>query len=332
MATVWWSALDVAETAVRAADRSLAPQEIRALSAGLSAERASTVALLEEVARAERVPARFSHLLVSRSNLRSLLGLPSAVTACVFNLDGVLVGSATLHAAAWAETLDEFISTRVERTGGRFAPFDPRTDYPRHMHGRPRLDGLRAFLASRGVSLPEGDPGDAPGAETVHGLANRKREALLRALDREGVSAFVGSKRYLEAARDAGLGRVGISASANVQRIIERAGLTNLIDGCVDGNAIVAQGLRPRPAPDIPLAACRILGVEPKQAVVFETSSTGVEAAHACGFGLIVGVDAHRNAAPLLAAGADIVVESLEEILDRNAASPGRQTVPSARR
>lgn len=332
MATVWWSALDVAETAVRAADRSLAPQEIRALSAGLSAERASTVALLEEVARAERVPARFSHLLVSRSNLRSLLGLPSAVTACVFNLDGVLVGSATLHAAAWAETLDEFISTRVERTGGRFAPFDPRTDYPRHMHGRPRLDGLRAFLASRGVSLPEGDPGDAPGAETVHGLANRKREALLRALDREGVSAFVGSKRYLEAARDAGLGRVGISASANVQRIIERAGLTNLIDGCVDGNAIVAQGLRPRPAPDIPLAACRILGVEPKQAVVFETSSTGVEAAHACGFELIVGVDPHRNAAPLLAAGADIVVESLEEILDRNAASPGRQTVPSARR
>ena len=321
---LWWSALDVAETAVRAARASLAPRELRTLSARLSTERASTVELLEDVARVERVPAEFTHLLVPRTNLRSLLGLRPAVTACVFNLDGVLVGSAALHAAAWAETLDEFIDARTERTRGRFPPFDPRRDYSRHMHGRPRLDGLRSFLASRGIALPEGVAGDAPGTETVHGLANRKNEALLRALDREGVRAFDGAKRYLQTARDAGIGRVGISASANIQTFVERAGLGGLIDRYLDGNAIVARGLRPRPAPDLPLEACRLLEVEPEQAVIFETTPAGVEAAHDCGFDLIVGVDPNRNARPLLRAGADVVVESLAEMLERNAADRRR--------
>jgi beta-phosphoglucomutase family hydrolase len=276
------------------------------------------VQLLEEVARAERVPAEFSHLLVSRGNLKRLLGLPSVVTACVFNLDGVLIGSAALHAAAWAETFDEFILARIERTGGMFAPFNPRIDYEEHMHGRPRLEGVRAFLASRGISLPEGEAKDPAGAETVRGLANRKKEALLRLIERHGVSAFEGSRRYLEIARAAGLGCAVVSASAHTDMILERAGLAQLIEQRVDGNTIVGERLRSKPAPDILLAACERLGVRPEQAAVVETSPAGVAAGRACGFALVIGVDAGGRAEALREQGADLVVTGLAELLGRN--------------
>jgi len=300
---------------------------VRELTTRLSSERASTVRLLDEVARAERVRGQFSHLLVSRSGLRRLLGLPSAVSACVFNLDGVLVGSAALHAAAWAETFDELTLARSERTAGRFAPFsrfapfDLHTDYDEHIHGRPRLEGVRAFLASRGISLPEGNAEDPPGAETVYGLANRKREALLRQLDKQGVSAVEGSRRYLEAVRDAGLHRAVVSASANTKTILERAGLAGLVEERVDGDAILARRLRPRPAPDILLAACELLGVLPEQAVAFETSPAGVAAARAGGFRLVVGVDSSTRTHELRDQGADLVVSGLAELLERNAPS-----------
>src|SRR5215217_4548500 len=186
LAASWRAAFDAADAALSAADRSLKPEELHAFRRGLASERGSTVELLEEVARVERSHATFAELLVSRPNLKGLLGLPAAVTACVFNLDGVLVGSAALHAAAWAATF-------VERTGGQFAPFNARVDYGRHIHGKPRLDGVHAFLASRGISLAAGTPDDPPAAETVHGLANRKRQALLRRIEEQGVSAFDGS-------------------------------------------------------------------------------------------------------------------------------------------
>jgi HAD superfamily hydrolase (TIGR01509 family) len=308
----------VADTAARAASVALAPSEVVGLNTRLAAERASTVELLEEVARDEGVRVSFSNVLVSRSALRSVLGLPSAVTACVFNLDGVLIASAALHSAAWAETLDAFVDSRVERTGGYFRRFDPLADYYRHFHGRPRLDGVRDFLASRGIALSEGDVTDHPGAETVQGLANRKKLALLRRLDREGVRACEGSRRYLEAARDAGIRRVGLSASANTARIVESAGLAGLIEECVDGNTILARNLRPRPAPDILIAACDALGVRPEQAAVFETSAAGVRAARACGVRTVIGVDSGGQAKALLDAGADAAVTGLAEILDRN--------------
>jgi beta-phosphoglucomutase-like phosphatase (HAD superfamily) len=314
----WWSALDAADTAARAAGAALAASEVAALSRRLSGERACTVDLLEEVARDERERASFSNVLVSRSALRSVLGLPSAVTACVFNLDGVLVASAALHTAAWKETLDEFIHARVERTGGHFAPFDPRNEYTLRFHGRPRLDGLRDFLASRGIALPEGEAADLPGAETVNGLANRKKLALLRRLDEEGVGAFEGSRRYLEAARDVGLDRAGVSASTNTARIVESAGLAGLIGEYVDGNIILARGLRARPAPDILVAACDALGVATERAAVFETTVAGVQAAKVAGFRLIVGVATEAESKPLSTAGADLVVAGLAEILDRN--------------
>jgi beta-phosphoglucomutase-like phosphatase (HAD superfamily) len=299
----------------------LTEDELRRRSGELAQERTSTVHLLEDVARAERVRTRFSQLLVSRANLRRLLELPVGVTACVFNLDGVLLGSAALHAAAWAETFDPFLLERSERTHGcfapfdRFAPFDPQRDYWRHIHAKPRLDGVRDFLASRGISLPEGRPEDAAGAATVHGLANRKRDGLLRRLEDRGVDAYEGSRRYLETAREAGLRCAVVSASANAEAMLAQAGLAPLLQGRVDGTAIVAERLHRSPAPDILLAACARLGVEPASAAAFVTSAPAVTAARTAGFRLIVGVDQHGGAA-LTAAGADLVIGGLAELLD----------------
>jgi HAD superfamily hydrolase (TIGR01509 family) len=335
VAAAWRPALDAADAALSAADRALGPAELRDLRRGLASERSSTVELLEEVARVEGSHATFGELLVSGPNLKGLLGLPSAVTACVFNLDGVLVGSAALHAAAWAETFDELIVARVERTGGRFAPFNPRVDYARHIHGQPRLHGVHAFLASRGISLPAGAPDDRPGAETVYGLANRKREALLRRIDEQGVSACKGSKRYLETARDAGVRGAVVSASANTATILERSGLAPLINVRVDGNTIVAEQLRARPAPDIPLTACRLLDVAPAAAAMFETSAAGVAAARAAGFALVVGVDSAGDEGALADEGADVVVSGLAELYERRLTGRSRAvgaTRGSARR
>jgi len=325
VAALWWSALDAAETALDAASASLTARELREFGARLAKERVSTAALLEEVAWAEGLHAGFSHLLVSRPNLRRLLGLPSAVTACVFNLDGVLIGSAALHAAAWTKTFDEFIWARVERTGGSFVPFDPHTDYQKHIHGKPRHEGVRAFLASRGISLPDGDPEDPPGTETVNGLANRKKEALLLRIDEQGVNAFEGSRRYLETARDAGLHCAVVSASANTDTILERAGLAPLIEQSVDGNTIIAKRLPAKPAPHILLAACQMLGVSPKEAAAFETTPAGVAAARAGGFELVIGVEPGGHAEPLRAQGADLVVTGLAELLERNLPTPSRR-------
>jgi beta-phosphoglucomutase-like phosphatase (HAD superfamily) len=316
----WWSALAAAEAGLTAAGASLPPQELRDRIARLAHERSATVELLDAVAHAEGDGAWFSHLLVPRSGLRRLLGLPSSVQACVFDLDGVLVGSTPLHAAAWAETFDPFLSARSEPTGRMHAPFDPHTDYLRRIHGKQRLEGVRAFLASRGISLPEGDALDPPGTETVHGLANRKRQALMRRLDEQGVEASRGSSRYLQLARAAGLRRAVVSGSANLDMILERAGLAGLVEDRIDGGMIVARRLRARPAPDVLLAACTLLGCEPENAAAFETTPAGVAAARTAGSGFVVGIDASGHAEPLRAAGADVVVTSLQALLERNLA------------
>ena len=219
----------------------------------------------------------------------------------MFDLEGVLAGSARIHTAAWAETLDEFLSRRVEKTGERFAPyrpFDPTVDYERHIHGKPRLEGVLAFLASRGIRLPEGSSSDPAGAETVWGLANLKNEALLRRLDQEGVAAFAGARLCLEGAREAGLHCAVVSASANTGTILERAGLGRLIDERVDGIGIQSEQLRGRPAPDTLLAACDGLGVQPQHAATFETTLAGVEAGRAADFGFVVAVDRRGGLTP----------------------------------
>jgi HAD superfamily hydrolase (TIGR01509 family) len=320
----WRAAFDAAEDALRAARPALPSRELAARSAGLAAERRSTLGLLKALAREEGVSPRFLHMTPRRDEKR-LLGLPVGITACVFNLDGVLIGSAALHIAAWTQTFDELIWARADRSRAGIAPlvvpFNPAVDYWRLIHGRPRLEGVRAFLASRGIKLPEGDPRDPPGTETVHGLANRKNELLRRRIEERGVSAYEGSLHYLETALEAGVHTAVVSASANTRTILERAGLADFVEGCIDGNAIVAEHLRGRPAPDRLLAACREIGIEPEQAAAFETSPAGIAAAQAGGFALVVGVDQTGCADSLRAGGAELVVPGLAELLERRLAA-----------
>ena len=316
----WRRALDAAQDAIGASTHDLSGARLREYGTRLTAERAATAKLLESVAREEGVPDRFLSLLVPRSQLKLMLGLPPDVTACVFNLNGVLVSSEAMHLAAWTRTFDEFIHARIERTHGEFAPFNPRVDYRLHMHAKTRLEGVRAFLASRGISLTEGSPEDAPGSETVHGLANRKQEALRRALDEHGVKAFAGSRRYLEIAREVGVRCGVVSASANTPTMLDRSGLAGLIDASIDGNTMLAQGLRAKPAPDTLLAACEALGVDPRHAAAFETSSAGVAAARTGGFRFIVAVDTPERAEPLRQSGADLIVPGLAQLFDRTMA------------
>ena len=316
----WRASFHAAHAALGAAATQLPAEELRADAARLTREVERTQRLFEALVRERVAVGAFANLTLSPWDARRLLGLPPEVVACVFNLDGVLIPSAVLHVAAWAETFDEFINVRAERTHREIAPFNPRTDYPEHIHARPRLEGVRAFLASRGIRLPEGEPSDPAGAETVHGLANRKQQAMLRRLERQGVAAFDGSRRYLELAHDAGVHCAVVSASANTVTILERAGLSELIDERVDGETIRAEHLRVKPAADTLLAACRKLGVAPEKAASFETSRAGVAAGRAAGLRLVVGVDDGGGARELRAEGADLIVSGVAELLERRAA------------
>jgi beta-phosphoglucomutase family hydrolase len=241
-----------------------------------------------------------------------VLGLPDDVTACLFDLDGVLTDTAAVHNRAWTEMFDAYLK---DRCGEDYVPFDPDEDYPRYVDGRPRPDGVRAFLASRGIELPEGRPDDPPDAETVHGLGNRKNELLLRAIDRDGVRVFEGSRAYLVAARAAGLRRAVVSSSANTRQVLDVTGLAEYVEVVVDGTTVRAGQLRGKPAPDTFLAAAERLGVGPRQAAVFEDATSGVEAGRAGGFGWVVGVDRIGHAGDLRAHGADVVVTDLAELL-----------------
>jgi beta-phosphoglucomutase family hydrolase len=248
-----------------------------------------------------------------------MLGLPAGTVACLFDLDGVLTATERLHAEAWAATFDELLGRRAgygEPFADQARPFDPRRDYFAYLHGRPRLDGVQEFLASRGISLPRGEVSDSPGTESVHGVANRKNEVLQRLLAREGVDAFDGSRRYLEAALEASVHCAVVSASANTPAILARAGLDDLADQIVDGTTMGRDGLRAKPAPDVLLAACEALGVPPAACAAFETTAAGIAAANAAGIGKVVGVDRMGQLGALREAGAEVVVGDLAELLD----------------
>ena len=246
-----------------------------------------------------------------------MLGLPDSVRACLFDLDGVLTETATVHAAAWKEMFDAYLQARAERLGGAFVPFDVIQDYDEYVDGKPRADGTRAFLQSRGISLPEGAPDDPPGAETVQGLSSRKNEIVLRRLREDGVEAYPGSVRYLQAARDAGLNRAVVSSSANTAAILEAAHLADYFEVRVDGVVAAREGLKGKPAPDYFLAAARALGVAPAAAAVFEDALAGVVAGRAGDFGFVVGVDRVGQAEALRQHGADVVVADLADLFDR---------------
>jgi beta-phosphoglucomutase family hydrolase len=246
-----------------------------------------------------------------------VLGLPSEIRACLFDLDGVLTKTARLHAAAWQEMFDEFLRSHATATGSEFVPFDPVRDYEQYIDGRLRYDGVRTFLAARGIELPEGDPSDAPGADTVCGLGNRKNELVMSLIRSRGAETYPGAVQYVSAVRDAGMHRAVVSASKNCRDVLRSAGIEGLFEEVVDGIVAEREGLRGKPEPDTFLAAARALGVQPAEAAVFEDALAGVEAGQAGGFGLVVGVDSSGQGEALREHGADIVVSDLAELLER---------------
>lgn len=246
-----------------------------------------------------------------------VLGLPSHVTTCLFDLDGVLTQTALVHNAAWKQTFDSFLQTWSARHGLPFLPFDTGVDYHQYVDGRQRADGVRTFLASRGITLPEGNPADGPDAETVNGIGNRKNVLVLQKIAEGAVQVYPGSVEYLHAAKAAGLRRAVVSASANCKDVLAAAGITDLLEQRVDGVVARERQLPGKPAPDTFLYAAQLLDTPPENCAVFEDALAGVAAGRAGGFGIVVGVDRVGQAAALAANGADIVVQDLSELLTR---------------
>ena len=245
-----------------------------------------------------------------------MLGLPDGVTACLFDLDGVLTDTAAVHNRAWTQTFDEFLRRRSEATGEPFVPFDPGADYNAHVDGKKREDGVRAFLASRGVVLDEGTPDDPPAADTVWGVGNRKNELLLERIRSGGVEAYDSTLRYLHAVRARGLRTAIVSSSANCRDVLRAIDAEDLFDVRIDGVVAAERGLPGKPRPDTFLAAARDLGVTAKEAAVFEDALAGMDAGRAGGFGYVVGVDRVGQSEALYAHGADVVVKDLAELGD----------------
>ena len=245
-----------------------------------------------------------------------MLGLPDGTRACLFDLDGVLTDTASVHAAAWKQMFDDYLRARAEREGTEFRPFDVKADYGPYVDGRPRLEGTDTFLRSRGIELPAGGPGDPGDAETIYALSTRKNELVQEKIVTVGVDVYPGSVRYLHAVKDAGLRTAVVSSSANAEQVLEVAGLAELIDHRVDGVTAKERGLAGKPRPDTFLAAAADLGVDNAQAVVFEDALAGVAAGKAGGFGCVVGVDRLGQADALREHGADIVVGDLAELLE----------------
>jgi beta-phosphoglucomutase family hydrolase len=241
-----------------------------------------------------------------------VLGLPEQVRACLFDLDGVLTQTATVHFRAWKRTFDEFLHGRDPS-----APAFSQDDYNRFVDGKPRADGVRDFLAGRGIGLPEGAAGDPPDAATVQGIATRKNQLVLRELEEHGVEVYEGSMRYLRAVKEAGLATAVVTASANGAQVVAAGGFADCIDARVDGLVAAERHLRGKPAPDTFLAGARALGVDPRRAAVFEDALSGVAAGRAGGFGLVVGVDRVGQADGLREHGADVVVTDLDQLLER---------------
>jgi beta-phosphoglucomutase family hydrolase len=233
------------------------------------------------------------------------------IAACLFDLDGVLTSTAAEHMAAWKRTFDAFLR---EREGEHFRPFTE-SDYVEYVDGRPRADGVRQFLASRGITLADGGHDDPPTADTLYGVGNRKNQLLLGIIQDRGVTPYPGSVRYLEAVTDAGLDVGVVTSSENGASVLDAANLTRFVKARVDGLVITREKLRGKPEPDSFLAGAKALGVDPARAAVYEDALAGVQAGRAGGFGWVVGVDRTHHADELREHGADIVVSDLAELL-----------------
>ncbi len=247
--------------------------------------------------------------------MSSVLGLPAKVRACLFDLDGVLTDTASVHNKAWKVMFDAYLAERAKRTGEKFVPFDSDADYRNYVDGKKREDGVRSFLASRGIQLPDGNPDDPDDAETVFGLGNRKNEMFQKVLHDDGVEVFDGSRRYLEAVSAAGLSIAVVSSSANTREVLEITGLDRFAQQRVDGITLRDEHIAGKPAPDSYLRGAQLLDVAPDAAAVFEDALSGVAAGRAGNFGFVVGVDRVGQADELRRNGADVVVADLAELL-----------------
>jgi beta-phosphoglucomutase family hydrolase len=245
-----------------------------------------------------------------------VLGLPDGIRVLLFDLDGVLTDTASVHRKAWKTMFDGYLHDRSERTGEPFIEFDIGADYQAYVDGKKREDGVRSFLASRGIELRQGTADDDPSAESVHGLGNRKNELFHRTLHDDGVEVFEGSRRYLQAVRSAGLPVAVVSSSANTREVLELTGLAEYVQVRVDGVTMREEGIAGKPAPDSFVRAAQRLDATPQQAAVFEDALAGVQAGHAGDFGVVIGVDRVGQADALRHNGADIVVADLEELLE----------------
>jgi beta-phosphoglucomutase family hydrolase len=247
-----------------------------------------------------------------------MFGLPDGVSACLFDMDGVVTQTAVVHAAAWKEMFDDFLREHAASTGTPFVPFDSHAEYDEYVDGKPRLDGTRSFLESRGIHLPEGTPDDPPGTPTLYGLSNQKNNLVLAKIAAGGVQVYEGTITYIRAVKAGGISTAIVSASANTKMVLDSAGIAGLFDARMDGVVAKERNLAGKPAPDTYLAAAQMLHVTPHQAAVFEDAQAGVAAGRAGGFALVVGVDRVGQAAALREHGADIVVKDVAELLDQD--------------
>jgi beta-phosphoglucomutase family hydrolase len=233
----------------------------------------------------------------------------------------VVTKTAIVHAAAWKQMFDDFLRERAESTGTEFVPFDSRHDYDAYVDGKPRLDGTKAFLESRGIELPEGSPDDKPGTPTLHGLSNRKNDLVLVKIKENGVQVYDGTITYIKAVRDGGMATAIVSSSANTKQVLDVAKIADLFDVRVDAQYAKEHDLHGKPAPDTFLAAAEALKVPAAHAVVFEDALAGVAAGHAGHFALVVGVDRVDQAGALHEHGADVVVEDVADLLKQDGAA-----------
>lgn len=240
----------------------------------------------------------------------TMVRIPGRVEAVIFDMDGVIIDTASVHAAAWAALFDDVLRGWAAEQGRSFVAFSP-DDYRRFVDGRPRHDGVRSFLASRGFDLPEGDPSDGPDAETVCGLGNRKNGMFLARLRAHGARAYASSVALVNRLERDGIATAVISASRNMTDVLDAAGLSDLFEVRVDGVVAGDLGLRDRPEPGVFLEAVRRLGVDPDRAAIVEAVTTGVEAGCRGGFAFVVGVDRTGDGQALRGAGADAVVDDL---------------------
>ncbi len=250
-------------------------------------------------------------------NASTAVGLPAGVKACLFDLDGVLTQTAKVHAKAWKQMFDDYLKGRAEKRGEEFVPFDEKEDYDEYVDGKPRYDGVKSFLQSRGIELPQGSSDDPPTAETIDGLGNRKNDLVQEIIHRDGVQAYDGSVRYVRAVRDAGLRRCVVSSSANARDVLAAAGIDDLFEDVIDGHVVDSQALKGKPAPDTFLAGAKAVSVSADEAAVFEDALAGVQAGKAGHFKYVVGVDRVGQADALHEHGADVVVKDLAELLEK---------------